>query len=168
MSSIRGEEVNNYVHSLDTFQFSDAFRCSSSECCCRSNLETLLHLLKGSLGTGILAMPNAFLRAGYVLGVAGTIVIGIICTYCIHQLVSACRRHCHEISKLTLRSPKVTMCKKDKGIPQQARCGPEGSRRLRLPDFHDIRHMKVVSLSASRTDRLYPQEMFLVLIFTRG
>ena len=28
--------------------------------------------------------------------------------------------------------------------------------------------MKVVRSSASRTDRLYPQEMFLVLIFTRG
>jgi proton-coupled amino acid transporter len=52
-------------------------------------LETLLHLLKGSLGTGILAMPNAFLRAGYVLGVVGTLFIGIVCTYCIHQLVSA-------------------------------------------------------------------------------
>jgi len=43
-----------------------------------------------------------------------------------------------------------------------------GSRRFRLPDFHDIRNMKVVSLSASGTGRLYSQEMFLVLIFTRG
>jgi len=28
--------------------------------------------------------------------------------------------------------------------------------------------MKVVRLSASRTCRLYPEEMFLALIFTRG
>jgi hypothetical protein len=47
---------------------------------------------------------------------------------------------------------------KGKAVPLQARCGPEDSRRFRLPDFHDIRHMKVVRLSASRTGRLYPQE----------
>jgi len=57
---------------------------------------------------------------------------------------------------------------KGKGVPLQARCGPEGSRRSRLPDFHYIRHMKVVRLSASSTGHLYTQEMFLVLIFTRG
>jgi len=39
--------------------------------------------------------------------------------------------------------------------------------RFWFPDFHDIRHM-VVRLSASRNGRLYPQEMFLVFIFTRG
>jgi len=60
------------------------------------NSETLFHLLKGSLGTGILAMPNAFRNSGYITGSIGTIVIGFICTFCIHQLVKAqyelCRR----------------------------------------------------------------------------
>jgi hypothetical protein len=37
-------------------------------------------------------------------------------------------------------------------------CGPEGSRRFRLPESHDIRHMKLMTLSVSRTGRLYPQE----------
>jgi len=55
---------------------------------------------------------------------------------------------------------------KGKAVSQQTRCSPEGYRRFRLPDFHDIRHMKTMKLSASRTGRLYLQEIFLVLIFT--
>lgn len=52
-------------------------------------MDTLIHLLKGSLGTGILAMPNAFNHSGYIVGAVGTIVIGFICTYCIHLLIKA-------------------------------------------------------------------------------
>lgn len=51
------------------------------------NNDTLIHLLKGSLGTGILAMPNAFYNSGYIVGFVGTIIIGVICTYCIHMLL---------------------------------------------------------------------------------
>jgi hypothetical protein len=45
---------------------------------------------------------------------------------------------------------------------------PEGSRRLRLPHFMTIRHMKVVRLSALHIGRLYPQEIFLVFVLVRG
>ncbi|KAF6200576.1 hypothetical protein GE061_005019 [Apolygus lucorum] len=58
--------------------------------------ETLIHLLKGSLGTGLLAMPYAFAHAGLWFGLVATCIIGIVCTYCIHILVKCshilCRR----------------------------------------------------------------------------
>lgn len=55
---------------------------------CFSNCQTLIHILKGSLGTGILAMPNAFKNSGLLVGSIGTILIGILCTYCFLILVS--------------------------------------------------------------------------------
>lgn len=52
------------------------------------NFETLIHILKGALGTGILAMPQAFSNAGYVSGFINTLLLGLLCTYCLHVLVS--------------------------------------------------------------------------------
>ncbi|XP_024881850.1 proton-coupled amino acid transporter-like protein CG1139 [Temnothorax curvispinosus] len=52
-----------------------------------TNAETMLHLLKGSLGTGILAMPRAFYNSGYIIGFVATIIIGFLCIYCMRILV---------------------------------------------------------------------------------
>lgn len=49
---------------------------------------SLAHLLKSSLGTGILAMPLAFKNGGLLFGVIGTVVIGYLSTLCVHMLVS--------------------------------------------------------------------------------
>lgn len=60
------------------------------------NGETLAHFIKGSLGSGILAMPLAFAHAGLWFGLAAMIMVGFICTYCVHILVKCghimCRR----------------------------------------------------------------------------
>lgn len=62
-----------------------------------TNTQTLVHLLKGSLGTGILAMPQAFYYAGYASGIINTIFITFISTYCLLVLAKnqyiLCKRH---------------------------------------------------------------------------
>ncbi|KAG8306019.1 hypothetical protein J6590_056694 [Homalodisca vitripennis] len=57
--------------------------------CCWSDSGALLHLLKSSLGSGILAMPNAFKNGGLGFGIVGTVIVGIICTHCVQMLRNA-------------------------------------------------------------------------------
>jgi len=52
-----------------------------------TDCETLTHLLKACLGTGILAMPYAFKSAGITFGIVSTIIVGLICTHCSYVLV---------------------------------------------------------------------------------
>ncbi|EEB20388.1 proton-coupled amino acid transporter, putative [Pediculus humanus corporis] len=52
-----------------------------------SNFGATAHILKTSLGSGILAMPMAYKNAGLVFGAVATVVLGVICTHCIKMLV---------------------------------------------------------------------------------
>ncbi|XP_026319730.1 proton-coupled amino acid transporter-like protein pathetic isoform X1 [Hyposmocoma kahamanoa] len=67
-----------------------------------SDLDTLIHLLKGSLGSGILAMPMAFRNAGLYVGLLATFAIGGICTYCVHILVKTAHELCRRMQKPSL------------------------------------------------------------------
>ncbi|KAI5700781.1 hypothetical protein M8J75_002805 [Diaphorina citri] len=60
-----------------------------------TNAETLIHLMKGSLGTGMLAMPIAFKNAGIVDGLIGCALISFIASYGMHQLL----RMQHHVAK---------------------------------------------------------------------
>jgi len=53
---------------------------------------------------------------------------------------------------------------KGKAVPLQARRGPEGSKKLRFPDFVTTAQ-DGGRLSALRSDRVCPQERLLVLIY---
>lgn len=90
-----------------------------------SNWETLIHLLKCSLGTGILAMPQAFARAGLVTGVVATVVVGALVTHCLHVLVraqySACKRR------------RVPLLSYPDAMATALESGPSPLRRLARP-----------------------------------
>ncbi|XP_013161764.1 PREDICTED: proton-coupled amino acid transporter 4-like isoform X1 [Papilio xuthus] len=59
-----------------------------------STLGSFFHLLKSSLGSGLLAMPAAFKHTGLIPGCIGTALVGVIATHCVHILVSTSREIC--------------------------------------------------------------------------
>ncbi|ENN75522.1 proton-coupled amino acid transporter-like protein pathetic [Dendroctonus ponderosae] len=90
-----------------------------------SNMDTLTHLLKASLGTGILSMPAAFKASGLVMGIFSTILVSAICTHCSYILVVCA----HELYR---RSGKTQMSFSD--VAEQAcRNGPKWAHKLAVP-----------------------------------
>ncbi|XP_067012756.1 proton-coupled amino acid transporter-like protein pathetic [Anabrus simplex] len=67
-----------------------------------SSFGALAHILKCSLGSGILAMPNAFKNAGLAFGLVGTVLVGIICTHCVHILVKSSHLVCFKAQRPSL------------------------------------------------------------------
>lgn len=49
--------------------------------------QSLMHMIKGNLGTGILAMPASFAHCGLVNATIGLPILCLIATYCVHLLV---------------------------------------------------------------------------------
>jgi len=47
-----------------------------------------MHLLKGNVGSGIFAMGDGIRNAGIIFGPIVVLVLGVICTHCMHLLVS--------------------------------------------------------------------------------
>lgn len=77
----------------------------------------MIHLLKGNIGTGILAMPDAFKNAGLFVGLFGTLMLGVICTHCMHMLVKCCHELCKRLQVPALNFSGVCFASFETGPP---------------------------------------------------
>lgn len=91
---------------------------------CFRDLGAAAHLLKSSLGTGILAMPYAIKNGGLLFGGIGTIIIGIICAHCVHILVRT--------SQILCRRTKTPQMSYAETAHAAFLCGPKSIRPLAI------------------------------------
>ncbi|XP_026742132.1 proton-coupled amino acid transporter-like protein CG1139 [Trichoplusia ni] len=82
--------------------------------------ETMIHLLKGCIGAGLLAMPDAVRRLGIIMGTVGIILLGAIATYCIQILVIAEYKVCKKLKKGYVKFPR--------GMMESVKMGPKWIR----------------------------------------
>lgn len=87
-----------------------------------STVQSFMHIIKGNLGTGILAFPAAFRHVGLLFGLILVPIIGAICIHCIHILVSTQNYLCNKFNYESLDYDQVAAL----GLA----CGPKFARRL--------------------------------------
>lgn len=59
-----------------------------------SNTETIIHILKGNIGIGVLTLPIAIRNSGLLFGSIGLALIAYMCVHCMKMLVHAAHKAC--------------------------------------------------------------------------
>ncbi|XP_043465189.1 proton-coupled amino acid transporter-like protein pathetic [Leptopilina heterotoma] len=117
------EEVGR-TEEFDPFAHRDQ-KTSTTDC------DTLMHLLKACLGSGILSMPDAFKNAGYLMGFISTFLVAFICTHCSYILVK-----CAHVLYYRCRQSQMTFAE----VAEAAfSTGPEWGKKFAKPFGYLIR-----------------------------
>ena len=59
-----------------------------------SNTDTIIHMLNGNIGPGVLAIPDAIKNSGLVVGSLGLVLMATMCIHCMHILVNTSQELC--------------------------------------------------------------------------
>ncbi|XP_074619649.1 proton-coupled amino acid transporter 1-like isoform X2 [Acropora palmata] len=67
-----------------------------------TNMQTLMHLWRGNVGTGMLGLPEAIMHAGIVVGPLGLLLVAVVTIHCMHLLVQCSRVLCQRTGEVAL------------------------------------------------------------------
>ncbi|CAH3029399.1 unnamed protein product [Porites evermanni] len=67
-----------------------------------TNMEALAHLLRGSIGSGMLGLPEAVRHAGIVVGPLGMLLVAAVTVHCMHLLVYCSSVFCRRTGEAAL------------------------------------------------------------------
>ena len=65
-------------------------------------LQTIIHVMKGNIGTGMLALPRAVSLAGLWVGSIGLVIICVFCIQCMHLIVQSSQKLCAVTGKSSM------------------------------------------------------------------
>ncbi|XP_014090789.1 proton-coupled amino acid transporter-like protein CG1139 [Bactrocera oleae] len=95
----------------------------------QSSVGAFMHLLKGSLGFGILSMPMAFYNGGLLFSMIATLIVGFLCAHCVHILVKTSQDICRN-NKIAALSFSETTEKVFEGGPKCLRAWSVFAKRF--------------------------------------
>lgn len=82
-SAINTDEISRDVKQLQKYPPAAAPKPKGT-----SDLETLMHMIKANIGTGVLAMPLAFKYGGLTLSAVWLWIMAFVCVHCMHILLN--------------------------------------------------------------------------------
>ena len=70
-------------------------------------LQTIIHVIKGNVGPGMLALPRAVSLAGLWVGSIGIVFLSLFCIQCMHLIVECSQRLCVNTGKTSMSNADV-------------------------------------------------------------